>query len=231
MWKKHIKNFAWISLITLLVGIQFWEEFKKNRPPQPNSTPSSKAPPSSKPPPTASSKSPNSPKTKSSTGFETLSGCKLHEDRNNDGDSFKILHQGQVIELRLYFVDAPEKRLHQYNGERIEHQGRYFGKLSRDQTISIGLKAKAHTESLLKSRPFRVVTRWQPVFESGRFYAFIFFDDTGEELSESLTREGLSRIYTEGTDLPDGRKKADFVRHLKKLEAEAKKSKRGGWGV
>jgi hypothetical protein len=76
-----------------------------------------------------------------------------------------------------------------------------------------------------------VITRWQPVFESGRFYAFIFFDDTGEELSESLTREGLSRIYTEGTDLPDGRKKADFERHLKKLEAEAKKAKRGGWGL
>ena len=235
MWKKRIKNLAWISLIALLVGIQISEEFKKNRSPQPNSTPSSlpapKAPSSSKPHSPSTTKSPQSPKSKSSTGFETLSGCKLHEDRNNDGDSFKILHQGQVIELRLYFVDAPEKRLHQYNGERIDHQGRYFGKLSRDQTISIGLKAKAHTERLLKSRPFRVITRWQPVFESGRFYAFIFFDDTGEELSESLTREGLSRIYTEGTDLPDGRKKADFERHLKKLEAEAKKAKRGGWGL
>jgi len=69
------------------------------------------------------------------------------------------------------------------------------------------------------------------VFESGRHYGFIFFEDTGEELSESLVKEGLARIYTEGTNLPDGRKKADFERHLKQLEAAAKKAKRGGWGL
>jgi hypothetical protein len=93
MWKKRIKNLAWISLIALLVGIQISEEFKKNRPPQPNSTPSSlpapKAQSSSKPHSPSTTKSPQSPKSKSSTGFESLSGCKLHEDRNNDGDSFK----------------------------------------------------------------------------------------------------------------------------------------------
>lgn len=235
MWKKRIKNFAWMGLIVLLVGIQFWQELKKDRPsepkPSPSSLPAPKEPSSSKPPPVSSTKSQHSTRSKSTNGFETLSGCRLHDDRNNDGDSFKILHDGRVIELRLYFVDAPEKRLHQYNGERIDHQGRYFGKLSRDQTISIGLKAKAHTERLLNSRPFHVVTRWQPVFESGRYYAFVFFDDNGEELSESLTREGLSRIYTEGTNLPDGRTKAEFDRHLKKLEAEAKRDRRGGWGL
>jgi endonuclease YncB( thermonuclease family) len=227
MWKKRLKNFAWLILLAVLLGIQMREELKKSQ----TSLPKQNTNPNSSTRESAPSKSPSSNESKSSSGFETLTGCRLHEDRNNDGDSFKIMHNGKVIELRLYFVDAPEKRLHQYNGERIDHQGRYFGSLTRDQTISIGLKAKSHTERLLNSRPFRVVTRWQPVFESGRHYAFIFFEDTGEELSETLTREGLSRIYTEGTNLPDGRKKAEFERHLKSLEAAAKKAGRGAWGL
>jgi endonuclease YncB( thermonuclease family) len=225
MWRKRLKSLGWISLITLLVSVQLWEELKKDQAPPP------KPSPASHPPPKASAPSAPKPKTRSPGTFETLTGCRLHEDRNNDGDSFKLLHNGRVIELRLYFVDAPEKRLHQYNGERLDHQSRYFGSLTRDQTLSIGLKAKAHTEHLLTTRPFRVVTRWQPVFESGRYYAFVFFDDTGEELSESLTSRGLSRIYTEGINLPDGRKKVDFERHLKQLEAQAKKARLGAWGL
>ena len=128
-------------------------------------------------------------------------------------------------------MDAPEKRLHQFNGERIDHQGGYFGGLSREQTTSIGLAAKKHTEALLGIRPFRIETRWQPVFDSGRYFGFVFFDDSGEELGESLVRQGLARIYTEGANLPDGRKKADFERHLRRLEAEAKQARRGAWGL
>lgn len=237
MLTKRLKNFFWISLLLLMLGIQVWEESRASR--EPARTPSPSTKPAPKVSPTKSQPAPSSPSPKASTksvrksqgGFETLAGCRLHEDRNNDGDSFKLSYAGEVIELRLYFVDAPEKRLHQYNGERLDHQGRYFGGLTREETISIGQKAKEHTEQLLTSRPFRVVTRWQPVFESGRHYGFIFFEDTGEELSESLVKEGLARIYTEGTNLPDGRKKADFERHLKQLEAAAKKAKRGGWGL
>jgi endonuclease YncB( thermonuclease family) len=227
MWIKRLKNLAWLILIALLLGIQVREQLKNSQ----TSLSKQNASPTSSTRESTPSKTPSSKKSKSPSGFETLTGCRFHEDRNNDGDSFKIMHDGKVIELRLYFVDAPEKRLHQYNGERIDHQGRYFGSLTRDQTISIGLKAKAHTERLLNSRPFRVVTRWQPVFESGRHYAFIFFEDDGEELSETLTRAGLSRIYTEGTDLPDGRKKSEFERHLKSLEAAAKRAGLGAWGL
>ena len=230
MLTKRLKNFFWISLLLLLIGLQAWEEIKTYQAPAKAPQSTSKAVPKT-PSPSKTAQTPSKSKGNTIGGFETLVGCRLHEDRNNDGDSFKVAHQGEIMELRLYFVDAPEKRLHQYNGERLDHQGRYFGNLTREKTIAIGQQAKAHTERLLTSRPFRVVTRWQPVFESGRYYAFIFFEDTGEELSESLVREGLARIYTEGTNLPDGRKKADFEKHLKKLELDAKKAKRGGWGL
>jgi endonuclease YncB( thermonuclease family) len=218
MWRKRLSNLLWITLLILAVGTQVWEETQKNRPERPES-----------PPVEAPSKPPTPPSQKSARGFTVLTGCQLSDHRDNDGDSFKIRHGNDLYELRLYFVDAPEKRLHQYNGERLDHQGRYFGHLSRQDTLEIGLAAKAFTENLLRTQPFRVETRWQPVFDSGRHYAFLFFENDGEELSEKLIRQGLARIYTEGTDLPDGRKKRDFERHLKTLETGAKAKRLGGW--
>lgn len=223
MWRRRFTNFLWILLVVLAVGIQLWDEKRRDTAPAPPPSPSAKPPPRSSP---ARAKQ---ERPRAASGYEVLTGCALVENRNNDGDSFKIRRDGGVHEFRLYFVDAPEKRLHQHNGERLDHQGRYFGGLSRNRTIAIGQQAKELAGELMSARPFRVETRWQPVFDSGRFYAFVFFDDDGDELSEKLVRAGLARIYTEGADLPDGRKKADFERHLKKLEAEAKKNKRGAW--
>lgn len=224
MWRKQFKNLFWIILIVLAIGLQLWDESHKDAGAGSPTAKPEKAEPRSTPP----TKQPSTART-SKNGFEVLTGARLLDHRNNDGDSFKIRHDGQEFELRLYFVDAPEKRLHQYNGERIDHQGRYFGNLTRDQTMEVGLQAKRLVDQLLASRPFRVETRWKAVFDSGRHYAFVFFEDSNEELSEILVREGLARIYTEGSDLPDGRKRADFERHLKKLEANAKAQQKGGW--
>ncbi len=214
MWRKRFSNLLWVLLVALVVAIQLWEE--RSEPlPEPKPAPREKA------------KSPPIPKPVSA--YEVLSGCSLAEDRNNDGDSFKIRHDGGVHEFRLYFVDAPEKRLHQYNGERIDDQGRYFGGLDRERTIALGQAAQAFVLKLMRSEPFRIETRWRPVFDSGRHYCFVFFERDGEELSEKLVRAGLARIHTEGADLPDGRLRRDFERHLKTLEAAAKKQGVGGW--
>lgn len=212
MSRKHLSNLLWLLLVAAAVAIQVWDQ----------RTEPAAAPPAHVP-------APKSSKPKPGAGYEVLSGCSLADDRNNDGDSFKIRHDGGTHEFRLYFVDAPEKRLHQYNGERIEHQGRYFDGINRDATIAIGQAAQAFTLKLLRDEPFRIETRWRPVFDSGRHYAFVFFDQDGEELSEKLVKAGLVRIYTEGADLPDGRRRADFERHLKALEAAAKKQGAGGW--
>ncbi|MCB1208693.1 MAG: thermonuclease family protein [Verrucomicrobiales bacterium] len=161
-------------------------------------------------------------------GYEQIEDAILHPNSNNDGDSFMMEHAGQTHEFRLYFVDCPEKRLHQYNGSRIDQQGKYFGGLGRQDTIEIGLEAKAFTEELLNTQRFTIQTRWHKVFDSGRFYAFILFED-GEYLSEKLVREGLCRIYTEGAPLPDGRRERDFEAHLRKLEKQAKAAHQGGW--
>ncbi|MDZ4288648.1 MAG: thermonuclease family protein, partial [Prosthecobacter sp.] len=180
MRRRRFANPFWVILILFAIGFQAWKEVYKEPPAASNGTP------------------------KATKQFAVLQGAFLHEDKNNDGDSFKILHLGQVHEFRLYFADCPEKRRHQYNGDRLRDQGRYFGGLTETQTVAIGQRAQEFAEELLTTQPFTMHTKWQAVFDSGRYYAFIIFSD-GEDLSAKLVRAGLARIYTGGTTLPDGR--------------------------
>lgn len=161
--------------------------------------------------------------------FVALADAQLVEDAGNDGDSFKIAHDGGEHVLRLYFVDCPEKRLYPLVKNRLKDQAAYFGGLSIPQTEHLGLEAKVFTEKLLHEQRFTIQTRWERVYDSARSYALVFFDD-GEELSEKLVRAGLCRIHTKGTWMPDGRGEFDFETHLRALEKDAKARKRGAWG-
>lgn len=160
--------------------------------------------------------------------FEVLEGARLLPGPNNDGDSFKITHEGRVHEFRLYFADCPEKTLLSLNEERLREQGAYFGGLSVARTVALGQQARHYTHRWLTERPFTVLTRWQPVFDSGRHYAFIQLSD-GEYLSTKLVREGLARIHTTGTVLPDNTPSGQYETQLKALEDEARAARRGGW--
>jgi endonuclease YncB( thermonuclease family) len=211
MWWR-IKNYLWLALMLAGIGLAVWLERQPRFQNQPG----------------------GSTERNAQSQFVTLHEARLVEHRDNDGDSFHLMHDGgEEHEFRLYFVDAPEKRPHHLNGKRIEEQGRDLGGLTVDQTIGIGQRAKALTDELLKTRRFTVQTRWQPVFDSGRFFAFVFIDEGGgrsEELSEKLVRAGLCRIYTQGANLPDGRHEKEFERHLRTLEREARARKQGAWG-
>lgn len=161
--------------------------------------------------------------------FEVMYGAKLVPDRNNDGDSFKISHKGKVHILRLYFVDSPEKVRDTYGGSRVLEQGQYFGGLSEGRTLALGQQAQDFTHRWLTERPFTAYTKWHGVFDSGRHYAFVVFPD-GEDLSAKLVREGLARIHTLGSPLPDGRTTEQYTSELRALEEEARAARRGGWG-
>ncbi len=174
--------------------------------------------------PASSSKPPQT-----ETRFVTLANAQFVEDASNDGDSFKMAHDGSEHVLRLYFVDCPEKRQYALVKNRLKDQAAYFGGLTIPQTVSLGLEAKAFTEQLLHEQPFTIQTRWERVFDSARSYALVFFAD-GEELSEKLVKAGLCRIHTKGTWMPDGRREYDFESHLRALEYEAKAAHRGAWG-
>lgn len=173
---------------------------------------------------------PPTPKPVPDGHFVTLREVSLVENANNDGDSFKVAHSEGEQVLRLYFVDCPETRDYPRVNGRLKDQAGYFGRLTVPQTVKVGAEAKTFTERLLREKRFTVHTRWERVYNSERVYALVFFDD-GEELSEKLVRGGLCRIHTKGTLMPDGRREHDFEHHLRAMEDEARRHRRGAWGL
>ena len=160
--------------------------------------------------------------------WEEWADCSLVEDRGNDGDSFVVQHQGQRRTLRLYFADCPEKYRHQYNGDRLADQGRYFGGLSEAETVSLGEEARDFALDRLRTGKFTVQTRWEQVFDSERYYAFVRLPQG--DLGQLLVQEGLARIYTKGENRPQGTSAAAEKQRLQALEREARQARRGGWG-
>lgn len=170
-----------------------------------------------------------------SRGYELISGCRWQDDSHNDGDSFHVrLPDGRTEQFRLYYVDAPESQFRSYRGgatnrERIHEQAQEMG-LSDEQAVEIGQRAKARVHDLLGGKPFTLQTRWDDPFGDKRYHAFVA-PDGGPFLEETLVREGLVRIHTKPADMPDGTPVKERLKQLRELEKEAKRAKRGAWGM
>ena len=168
-----------------------------------------------------------------SSKFKVLENCTLIDHRNNDGDSFHVKHPEGKDEIRLYFVDTAESRLHQYNAGRLAEQGAYFGGLSQADTIRAGKDGKEFTLGLLRGKKFTIITKWEMDPSGKRPHAYVVIEKNGKDyyLHEILTRTGLVRTKTRGAELPDGTeffRQRDKIRAMEKL---AKKANRGAWGM
>ena len=156
--------------------------------------------------------------------WQTLEACQLVESWQNDGDSFKVHWNGGDLTIRLYFADTPESD-YRFK-DRTRAQADYFG-ISEEQAVEVGKMAKEFTKNALKGG-FSVRTRWQGVFsgqKGARKYGIVSVG--GQDLAEMLVANGLARIHGMGI----GGKTWEEVERLKVLEAEAKKAKRGAWGL
>jgi endonuclease YncB( thermonuclease family) len=159
--------------------------------------------------------------------FQKLEGCRLIENKWNDGDSFHVQWQGKEFIFRLYFVDTPEAE--KSLAARTTEQATYFG-ISDEQAIALGKHAATFTTSLLRGKEFTIYTRWRDALgrsEQKRFYAVVMIG--GSDLAEQLVTNGLARIYGTRTPLPDGRDSRVYLRRLDTLEKEAKRTAKGGW--
>lgn len=168
-------------------------------------------------------------------GYERLTGCRMVDHRNNDGDSFWVRHGDREFELRLYYVDTAEKYLsdrYENQRRRVAEQARDFGGISIDQTIEVGKAAKLYTGRLLEGKSFTVYTKWERVYDGERYYGWVELPGTdGEYLSERLIDKGIARIHTKGEPSPDGASYRQYKAHLEKLERAAKEADRGAWGL
>lgn len=160
--------------------------------------------------------------------WKTLSGCKLAEGEYADGDSFHVTQGGKDYVFRLYFCDTPEtdKRF----PDRVRTQAEYFG-ITQKNVIAAGQEAKNFTRTLLNS-PFIVITKWEDArgeSHQQRFYAIVLIGQ--KNLAELLVSAGWARSYGMLADYPTERQGKAFRDQLDKLEASAKASKKGAWGL
>ena len=148
------------------------------------------------------------------------------EDKNNDGDSFRVKCGEKDFTLRLYFVDAPETNMRY--AERTREQSEHFG-ATLEETMNAGVKATETVRETLKG-PFIVWTRWAGAAGRGkevRYYGLV--EVGGKSLVEILVSNGLARTKGVTANLPSGEKSKAYIEKLHALEAEAKKRQIGVW--
>ena len=159
--------------------------------------------------------------------WEKLAACQYVEDKNNDGDSFRVKCGEKDFILRLYFVDAPETNLRE--AERTRLQSEHFG-VSLEATMKAGVKATEVARDTMKGS-FDVWTKWSSGGGRGkevRYYGLVEVD--GKSLVEILVSSGLARVVGQVVPLPNGEKstvyKKDSSRWKVKPESNALVSRR-----
>lgn len=173
-------------------------------------------------------------------GYDKLTGARLVDREGNDGDSFFVNAGGREFELRLYFVDAPEKYLsdrYENQRRRVAEQASEMGGITVEQAVEVGKAAQIFVSQQLSSKPFTVYTYWEEVYDGDRYYGFVELAD-GSYLGTRLVEQGLVRIHTKGpgskenpVPTPDGK---SFFQHrdmLSDLERKAQRAGVGAWGL
>ncbi len=168
--------------------------------------------------------------------WREYTGCRVIPNASNDGDSFHVKPTNVKTRsylFRLYFVDTPESE--SSLPERLQIQADYFGIPDPKDVVKVGKEAVKFTEKFLEDGNFTVYSRLSDALgrsAKDRDYAMVL-NAAGQDLGTELVRNGLARVYGQGTDLSDldaYKRDADaWFRRLRQVEVEAKKEKRGGW--
>lgn len=160
--------------------------------------------------------------------WRTKEGCTLIENEANDGDSFHVKVNTRHYLFRLLWVDTPETD--NRFPERVAEQAAYFG-ITSEQAIQVGKDAEKFTREFL-SKPFTVYTQFEDARGASvkdRDYAIVRSGPT--YLMEALVSNGLARIHGFQEMPEDGPSVATIRGRLKGLESDARKNRRGAWGL
>jgi endonuclease YncB( thermonuclease family) len=170
--------------------------------------------------------------------WREYTGCEVIPNASNDGDSFHVKPANIKTRrylFRLYFVDTPESETSL--PERLQVQADYFGIPDPKDIVKVGKEAVKFTEKFLADGNFTVYSRLSDALgrsDKDRDYAMVL-NAAGLDLGTELVRNGLARVYGQGTDLSDldpyKRDENAWFRRLRQVELEAKKEKRGAWAL
>ena len=164
--------------------------------------------------------------------FVAFPGAEFIESRANEPDAFRVKIGLEELVIVLYFVDALEASW--THPQRVAEQARWFGNIQNQAIVDGGLAAMNYVAGLLKSKPFTVLTRWERVPNSSRYYAMISVEhEPGKRayLSDLLMRKGYARVGSVSTFLPpdDPRSMEDYALELRDLGVKARTQKQGIW--
>lgn len=167
--------------------------------------------------------------------WREYTGCRVIPNASNDGDSFHVKAANIKTRrylFRLYFVDTPESEISL--PERLQEQADYFGIADPMDVVKVGKAAVQFTEKFLEDGNFTVYSRLADALgrsAKDRDYAMVMSGNL--DLGTELVRNGLARVYGQGTDLSEldayKRDESAWWRRLRQAELEAKKEKRGAW--
>jgi hypothetical protein len=172
--------------------------------------------------------------------WEVLTGCELVRNPTNAAHHFRVKRDEKPMVFQLYFVEAAEPT--EPGEDEVADQARYFGwpqdwspEECAERSVGLGERAWQAVQSLLEGRPFMVLTKFDLRRETHHFYALVVVeDDQGRRrtLQEWLVENGYATINRTSIGwLPIQVSSEQFVERLERLEHEAQRERRGGWGV
>lgn len=161
--------------------------------------------------------------------FEILPSPVLVDTPANAADAVRVRHGMDEHVFVLYFVDALETSMD--HPQRVAEQGRWF-QASEKAIVEVGQAAAAYVVKLLKENHFNVLTRWERVPNTARYYAVIKVQQPQGPvyLADLLVRHGYARVGSLMTELPDdARDQASYLDELRRLDEKARREKAGIW--
>jgi endonuclease YncB( thermonuclease family) len=162
--------------------------------------------------------------------FRILPSPVLVESRANEADTLRIRYGNEEHIFVLYFVDALETTMN--HPQRVAEQGRWYGGVPDKTLLEVGNDAASYVTQLLKANHFNVLTRWERVPNTVRYYAIIKVQQpTGPVyLADLLVRRGYARVGGLMTELPEEKRdQPTYLAELRTLDEKARNTKSGIW--
>ncbi len=164
--------------------------------------------------------------------FLSFPKVELVQTPSNEADTLRLRlpKEGEQVFVQ-YFIDALDTSFTHL--DRVNEQASYFGKASPNAVIEAGKEAMDYVSKLLNTHPFMLLTRWERVPDTDRYYALIrveYEKGKWQYLSELLVRQGYARISGVTTPLPDSKMtEDDYLQELRDAAKSARQKKLGIW--
>lgn len=169
--------------------------------------------------------------------LRVIEGARRVETPWADGDSFAVCWSDpadstvRTNTVRLYAVDCAETSAdRETERRRLRNQAAHFGIGDGATMLRLGIEARDRTAELLRE-PFVVATAFARAPSGSaepRYYAFVRTSD-GQDLGETLVREGLASARGVVREHPSGVSAVDYRERLRDLELQAALRRRGAW--